>query len=176
MGRFPGVFLEEIELLIVDGYNVLARFPDLQGGDLESARNELIEQLAGYASLRGYRVVVVFDGGGGAGAPEQQTVAGVQVLYSRGPGGADQLIERLAAEQAGNVTVVTADYAQQKVVFRPGVARKPPAELLRELGELRGIGKGSGSARVRYPLGERLNEALQDELKRQIDPKKADKS
>ena len=50
--------------LIVDGYNVLPQLfqKSLRDiGDLESARRQLIDQLAEYGAFRGEAIVIVFD-------------------------------------------------------------------------------------------------------------------
>ena len=155
------------ELFLVDGYNLLGRRREIFGSrDLESARQWLMEQLSAYAHLKGCRVVVVFDGAG-RGDSRKEGAPGVEVIYSEERGGADQIIERLAATEAPvrPVTVVTADYLEQKVAFRSGVARKTPRELLEELGELKEEqGAKLSSRQKRYPLEERLKLNVRQEL------------
>ena len=50
--------------LIVDGYNVIHHWAEMEGltdFSLEEAREDLIEQLNSYSGLMGYETVLVFD-------------------------------------------------------------------------------------------------------------------
>lgn len=58
-------FLEDIPLLLVDGYNIIGAWPQLTAlrdtSGLESARHHLVEVLANYSSYQGLQTCVVFD-------------------------------------------------------------------------------------------------------------------
>jgi predicted RNA-binding protein with PIN domain len=101
-------------LIVVDGYNLILRTPQLrpeEGRSMHDARKKLLNLLAWTVGGAQARFIVVFDGaesggreGGGAGR--------VAVRFSRPPEKADDLIRRIVEEEIGRVehlTVVTAD-------------------------------------------------------------------
>src|SRR2546426_1024483 len=99
-------------LIMVDGYNVIHRTPDLRPGKdrtLEEARDKLVNLLS-WAVGGGAEFLVVFDGAEGPGHNERQ--GQVEVRYSRPPQKADDLIRELVedrVERVERLTVVTAD-------------------------------------------------------------------
>jgi len=121
-------------LFILDGHNILMTFEDLrhlQASDRgEEARRLLEDRLEEFATLRGKRVLLVFDGGGreaaGGRYEHLRSRAGslFEVVYSRGEGGADRLIldeARRRAEQGAAVTVVTDDVQTLAIALPRGV-------------------------------------------------------
>jgi len=63
--------------IIVDGYNVIRQSPDMGLLDrqaLQLGREALVDKLAAYKRLKGYKITVVFDGAGEAGLFEAKTV------------------------------------------------------------------------------------------------------
>jgi hypothetical protein len=95
--------------LIIDGYNVLALRGGLSG-DLEARREALLQQLAGYRTIKQHPITVVFDGWRqGLGAERHEHRAGVSVIYSKRGERADQVIGRLAAQYGADCTVVSGD-------------------------------------------------------------------
>jgi len=103
----------ESRLTIVDGYNIILRSPRLKPGDgrtLRDSRDKLINLLAWMMGGNDARFVVVFDG---AEMPGRDESSGrVQVMYSRPPEKADDVIRRLVEKKVGgdeHITVVTAD-------------------------------------------------------------------
>ncbi|HXS82043.1 MAG TPA: NYN domain-containing protein [Methylomirabilota bacterium] len=103
----------ESRLIIVDGYNIILRSPRLKPGDgrtLRDSRDKLINLLAWMMGGNDARFVVVFDG---AEMPGRDESSGrVQVMYSRPPEKADDVIRRLVEKKVGgdeHITVVTAD-------------------------------------------------------------------
>lgn len=129
------------DLLLVDGYNVINASPQyraMKESDLEAARVQLVEDVAGYAKLAGVQAVVVFDASRRSGASERtSSVLGVRVIFTREGRSADETIERMAhdARRGRRVFVATSDYAQQKTVFAEGVLRMSSGELLARIGE-----------------------------------------
>lgn len=129
-------------LLIVDGYNLMhcgPRYKRLSEVDLDRARIRLIEDLAALATLSDYDVIVVFDAGAtGNKDRSRASVLGIEVWFTRGGESGDSLVERLAYQSAGErpVTVVTSDYAQQKVVSKPGISVKSSRRLSEEISEV----------------------------------------
>jgi predicted RNA-binding protein with PIN domain len=101
-------------LVVIDGYNVIHRSPDLRPGPdrtLEEARNKLVNLLSWVVGAGEARFLVVFDGAEGAEAGSTGS-ARVTVRWSRPPAKADDLIRRIVEEEIERVdrlTVVTAD-------------------------------------------------------------------
>ena len=100
-------------LIIIDGYNLILRSPELKPGagrTLREARDKLVNLLSWAVGGADVRFVVIFDGDEGPGAD-----AGggrVEVRFSRPPEKADDLIRRLVEERADRgerLTVVTSD-------------------------------------------------------------------
>ena len=103
----------EARLVIVDGYNLILRSPRLKPGagrTLRESRDKLVNLLSWMMGANDSRFVVVFDGAEAAGRDEAS--GRVQVLYSRPPEKADDVIRRLVEKKVGgdeHITVVTAD-------------------------------------------------------------------
>lgn len=102
------------QLIIVDGYNVIHRSPQLKPGvagrTLRESRDKLVNLLSWMMGGDSARFLVVFDGAEGGGADEGDSR--VDVRYSRPPEKADDLIRRIVEDQVervDRVTVVTAD-------------------------------------------------------------------
>ena len=112
--------------ILVDGYSLLHSWPELAPGAPRHsaiARDELIHILAQYSDAVGTPVTVVFDGGGHRGVRSQdESSAGVEVLFSRTGQTADQIIERVTHRMKpfGEVLAVTDDYAERDTVISMG--------------------------------------------------------
>lgn len=124
-----------MDILIVDGYNVIHGWEDIRSGtDLSAARDRLVETLRDYQGYRGGTVIIVFD----AHLTRETEVSiedygGVRVVYTREGLSADQYIERLVREDLRDkpLTVATSDGLQQVMVMREGVLRMSAVELNR---------------------------------------------
>jgi predicted RNA-binding protein with PIN domain len=112
-----------MERLIVDGYNIIFAWPELSAikdVKLEDARDALVSILADYAAMTRQKVTVVFDSHRRPDAEaSQQTVSGVQVVYSGRKTSADHVIERLLfeARPSDEVTVATSDALQRDLAL-----------------------------------------------------------
>lgn len=106
--------MAEDHLIVVDGYNLIHRSPDLRPGperSLEEARDKLINLLSWAVGAGEARFLVVFDGAEGGGDAHTGSER-VQVRWSRPPAKADDVIRTIVeteTEKARRVTVVTAD-------------------------------------------------------------------
>lgn len=127
-------------LIIIDGYNVIKAWPELaelEGSSLEQARERLIGMMVNYANFTGDSVRIVFDAHqvkGNAGS--QETLDGVEVIFTRYQETADAVIEKMAGESRSggyDVFVVTGDEAEQWVSFGRGAWRMTPRELRDEV-------------------------------------------
>jgi predicted RNA-binding protein with PIN domain len=127
------------EYLIVDGYNMIGAWPELQrlkDVSLEEARDRLIGMLADYQGYSGMKVTVVFDAHYVPGRGGQYRQHRVEVLYTREKETADEVIERLVRNLKGlrrHVYVATSDMTEQHVTFGLGALRLPAGELLTKI-------------------------------------------
>jgi len=122
---------------LVDGYNVIRRDAELRDREtssLEAGRQALVVLLAGVAREIADDFVVVFDGarrtGGAAGGGR------VQVIFSRPPETADDVLRKLATTYREGAVVVTSDRAVADSVRRRGAHPVPSAVLLARLGRV----------------------------------------
>ena len=122
---------------LVDGYNVIRRDPDLRAREadgLESGRAGLLRLLAGAARASGDPFLVVFDGARrGGGTPVGAPGAQVQVLFSRPPESADDVLVRLATQWREGAIVVSADRAVHSAARRAGAVAVTTDEFLTAL-------------------------------------------
>jgi predicted RNA-binding protein with PIN domain len=100
-------------LIIVDGYNVILRTPQLKPGEgrtLRESREKLLSLLSWAFGPGDVRFMVVFDGADGPAADGR--TGRIEVRYSRPPQKADDLIRTVVEDQVQKVerlTVVTSD-------------------------------------------------------------------
>jgi predicted RNA-binding protein with PIN domain len=119
---------------LVDGYNVIRRDPDLaqhEARGLEDGRAALLRVIASAARTSGDPFTVVFDGArrsGGAAAGGQ-----VQIVFSRPPETADDVLRRLASELRSGAVVVSSDRAVRDAAERTGAAAVTAEQFLAAL-------------------------------------------
>ena len=127
------------EYLIVDGYNIIGAWPELQAlkeENLEFARARLIELLSVHAALSKRKVIVVFDAYQVKQNPgSREMIQGIEVIYTKENVTADMASERLAAQipKHQKVCVATSDRLQQEAIWGKGAFRISAMELKREL-------------------------------------------
>lgn len=127
------------EYLIVDGYNILGAWPELQKlkeENLEHARARLIEILVSHHAMTKRRIIVVFDAyqvKQNRGSSE--IIGGIEVIFTKENVTADMAIERLTAQipKHRKVFVATSDRLQQETIWGKGALRISAMELLREI-------------------------------------------
>lgn len=126
-------------ILLVDGYNMIGAWAELrhlQKGQLEDARDLLIERMAEYQAYMGWRVIVVFDAYLMRGVESKVKKHKVEVIFTRENETADECIERLVVElleRRVQIHVATSDYTEQWVIFAQGALRKSARELENEM-------------------------------------------
>lgn len=104
---------------LIDGYNVIRRDPDLRGAEergLEAGRTALLRLVQATARASSDQFTVVFDGApatGPAASPGQ-----VQVIFSRPPQKADDVLMRLASQWREGAVVVSSDRRVQEAARR----------------------------------------------------------
>ena len=127
-------------ILLVDGYNMIGAWKELRplrDEHFEDARDRLVELMAEYKAVKGWRVIVVFDAHLVPGTEQLYMQHEVEVIYTRRNETADERIEKLSNELKGRkiqIHVATSDMTEQNVVFGHGALRKSARELEIEMG------------------------------------------
>jgi predicted RNA-binding protein with PIN domain len=103
-------------ILLVDGYNVINRVPELRpslDGGLQNARNRLALQVSTWSHGHpGVECVIIFDGDIEHSDGRGERIAGVRCIYSLTAHGADDEIIRFVRDHKGkksDITVVSDD-------------------------------------------------------------------
>ena len=106
---------------LIDGYNVIRRDPDLRAHEaagLQAGRAALLALLARIAARLSDDFTVVFDGARRTGGAP--SAGRVQVLFSRPPETADDVLRRLASTLREGAVVVTSDRTVRDSARRAG--------------------------------------------------------
>lgn len=106
---------------LIDGYNVIRRDPDLRAHEaagLQAGRAALLALLARIAARLSDDFTVVFDGARPTGGTP--SAGRVQVLFSRPPETADDVLRRLAGTLREGAIVVTSDRTVRDSARRAG--------------------------------------------------------
>lgn len=124
------------KILLVDGYNMLAFWEEtkqlFKTGQLDLARNLLLNRLSDYASYEKLETTVVFDANHVPGVRRRYDHYNLTVVFTEEEETADSYIERLAAQLnqgRWTVSVATSDLNEQWTVFSQGALRIPAREL-----------------------------------------------
>lgn len=157
-----------MDVLIVDGYNVIGAWPELialKKRDLSAARDLLIEKMAEYQAVTGYRVIVVFDAHFVKGMEKKHRSFQVEIIYTKENETADECIEKLAIKLNNihtQIHVATSDYTEQWAVFGQGALRISARELLNEMDVIeKKIEKSVSQTQHRQPISKiSLNEEV----------------
>jgi predicted RNA-binding protein with PIN domain len=122
--------------LIVDGYNLIGSERGLTG-QLEHKRKRLIQQVVQYQQLKGYEIIIVFDGWrSGAMREAAQTIGGVRVIYSQQGEKADAVIIRIARTKGSGCVVVSSDREIRSAIEKFGAVAISAGEFGRVLRQI----------------------------------------
>ncbi|WP_172188985.1 NYN domain-containing protein [Lentilactobacillus kribbianus] len=128
------------DLLIVDAYNMIGNWPELnklkQANRLADARDQLIKTLSEYKKYRDLNMIVVFDAMYVPGNSKSFEKYDMEIIWTSKDETADSYIEALARRKQSRfvqVTVATSDQAEQWTVFAAGALRIPARELLADV-------------------------------------------
>ena len=123
---------------LVDGFNLLHAYPCTKPSNTKISRVDLLSVLAGFASLKAKRMLVVLDGVGDAAELDIHHSPLFRVVYSQKVS-ADACIERLLFERRSEVrfTVVTDDRAISNIARGSGALVVGTAQFLEMLKETR---------------------------------------
>ena len=92
--------------IIIDGYNLIG----IAHNSLEKARNDIIEKLCQYSSMKEHDVTIVFDGWKTGQATETKLrISNINIIYSRLGEKADFVIKKLISETTKSWIVVSSD-------------------------------------------------------------------
>lgn len=133
--------------LLVDGYNVIFSWPELNElskVSIDAARGKLMDIMCNYQGFKRINVIVVFDAYRVQNhRTETLDYHNIHVVYTREAETADQFIEKFAHENAKNhaVTVATSDGMEQIIIRGEGCrllsSRDLAAEIARTESEMR---------------------------------------
>ena len=127
------------EYLLVDGYNVIFAWDslrELSKGNIEGARNALINILCNYQGYRKNEIILAFDAykvKGNVG--EVEKINNITVVYTKEAETADMYIEKASHKLSKNnrVRVVTSDALEQLIILTNGALRVSAKEFLFEI-------------------------------------------
>ena len=127
------------EYVLVDGYNVIHSWSDLKPlteGDMDAARNRLINILCNYQGYRKCELILVFDAYRVKGHDREiEKTGGITIVYTKEAETADMYIERASYKLAktNRVRVVTSDGMEQLIIIGNGAVRVTSLEFLEEV-------------------------------------------
>lgn len=116
--------------ILIDGYNLLGIFHK----NLEKAREDIINRLGRYCSIKGHDLTIVFDGWKeGQPLETKFRIDRVTVIYSRLGEKADSVIERILREKKKSWIVVSSDRAVADFAWGMGYASLNSQEFERKM-------------------------------------------
>lgn len=125
-GRTKVFEATEAEYTLVDGYNVIFAWEDLNRmaqQNIDAARDALVELLCNYQGMIGSEVIAVFDAYRVKGHDtEYSDFKNIHIVYTKEAETADQYIEKFANGNAKKyrVTVITSDGLEQIIIRGEG--------------------------------------------------------
>lgn len=126
--------------LIVDGYNMIGAWPPLlslkRSGEIEEARDALLELLANYSAYHGFETWIIFDAMFVPGLQQSYGKYRMHVVFTAEGETADSYIEGMMDAMVGvltDVIVATSDLLEQRLVFQKGALRQSALELWRDV-------------------------------------------
>ena len=132
------------EYLLVDGYNIIFSWPELnefaENGNLDAARMKLMEMLSNYQGYYKNTVILVFDGYKVKNNPGTvEKYHNIYVVYTKEAETADQYIEKTNGSLARThqVRVATSDRMEQVIILGQGATRVSARELQKEMEEMK---------------------------------------
>lgn len=138
--EYRGGQVNQEEYLLVDGYNIIFAWEELSNlaeGDLNSARDRLMDILCNYQAFRKMHLILVFDAYRVKGNPGSvERYHNIDVVYTKEAETADQYIEKVTHEMSRKnhrVRVATSDGLEQIIILGAGAIRVSARELLEEV-------------------------------------------
>ena len=120
---------------LVDGYNLIHVWQEINVDDLATAREFLIRSLQEYGAYEKFEITLVFDAARSEDEERTEVYSEIfRVIYSAFNETADNVIERLSFElvrQKREVHVVSSDALIETVILGAGAYRHPSREFYR---------------------------------------------
>ena len=120
------------EYYLVDGYNLIHVWKELNTEDFAAARDQLTNILIEYGAYEKFDITLVFDAGSTEEEEHVETYGDhFKVIYSGLGETADNVIERLVYElvkQRKEIHVVSSDAVIESVILGAGAYRHPSRE------------------------------------------------
>ena len=125
--------------LLVDGYNIIfasEKLSSISEGNLDGARDALIDICSNYQGSKGMTLILVFDAYKVKGNPGSvQKMNNIYVVYTKEAETADQYIEKtvhkMARKQNCDIMVATSDRLEQMIIYGDGAVRISAAEFMK---------------------------------------------
>jgi predicted RNA-binding protein with PIN domain len=123
-------------VLLVDGYNVINRVPELKNSldlGLQNARNQLALRVSRWGHEHpGVECVIVFDGDFERAGGREERLAGIRCVFSLTPHGGDDELIRIVREHKGKTSDITVVSDDNKVAnnCRAHGAKVRPADFI----------------------------------------------
>jgi predicted RNA-binding protein with PIN domain len=130
------------EYLLVDGYNIIYAWPELNelvDDNMDGARIKLLDILSNYQGTKKCKIIVVFDAYRIEGHREEMTkYQNIYMVFTKEAQTADQYIERFAHDNQKkyNIVVATSDGLQQIIIRGAGSSLLSARELKAEIEEV----------------------------------------
>lgn len=127
------------EYLLVDGYNIIYAWPELQilaKDNMDAARLKLMDILSNYQAIRQCKIIAVFDAYRVQGHKEEIiSYQNIYMVYTKEAQTADQYIERFAHDNKNKfkIIVATSDGLQQIIIRGAGSELLSARELKEEI-------------------------------------------
>ena len=165
------------EYLLVDGYNIIFAWPELQELSkisLDAARSRLMDILSNFQGYHGGTLILVFDAYKLEGHLEEIVkYHNIYVVYTREAETADQYIEKTVHRigRQNQVTVATSDGLEQIIILGQGAVRLSAAGLAEEIeavkkGMQHSLSDGEGRTESKNLLIHNVPEEMQNYLRR----------
>ena len=160
-------------VLLVDGYNVVNRVPELRAsldGGLQNARNRLALQVSTWSREHpGVEPIIVFDGRFQLAGGREQRIAGIRCIFSLAAHGGDDELIRFVRDFKGrtsDITVVSDDNNVGNNCRAHGAAVKDASFIM--LSKTRPPRSGGKAPAGGKHLGAKAAAAIDAELKKKF--------
>jgi len=160
-------------ILLVDGYNVIHRVPELEkslDGGLQNSRNRLALQVSNWSRAHpGVDCVIVFDGEYQGSGSREERIAGIRCIFSMRAHGGDAELIRFVRDHKGrksDITVVSDDNNVGNNCRAHGAVVRPSSFIMEDKAP-RPHRAGQAAAEAKG-LDRKAAAAIDDELKKKF--------
>lgn len=128
-----------MKVLLVDGYNVINCWPNLnkvKDYSFSGARNKLEDILINYASYNNCKIYLVYDAHKVTGNIEKvESGKYINIIFTKDGETADQYIEKKVNNlgRKSEIVVITSDSLEQQTIFQRGAIRMSSLEFYHDV-------------------------------------------